>query len=201
MATASEISVGVSHELAITATKVGFEPKDFVALAHSEDKLSAILGVLHGTHEIKPIDHVIDLGSPARLPFDGAVLEVHRGAGIVKLERRGDDLCLNGKPLGLFFSRKQKNGKMVEGHTLRKELEKRGGNVSAKVLDYLVEHPELYPENWKKDSQVFWDDIFRDPSDGDLCVRCGCWSEGKVISSYRWLDGAWLVNLPAASSA
>ena len=207
MATASEISVGVSHELAITATKVGFQPKDFATLAHSESKLSEILGVLRGTHEIKPVDHVIDLDSSARLPFDGAVLEMHRGAGVVKLEKRDDVLYLGGKPLDLFLSHKQTNGKVVEGHELRKELEKRGNNVSAKVLDHLVDHPELWPEKWKKDDQgntiyvFFWDDIFRRPSLDSLFVRYGYWNEGKVVSSCGWLGNDWDSNDPAASTA
>jgi hypothetical protein len=207
MTTASEISVGVSHELAITATKVGFKPKDFATLAHSEDKLSAILGVLRGTHEIKPIDHIIDLGSLARFPFNGAVLEVHRGEGIVKLEKKGDILYLDGKPLSLFLSKKQKKGSVVVGHELRKELEKKGDNVSAVVLDHLVDHPELWPESWKKDSQgntiyvFFWDDIFRDPSYGDLYVRDGCWSGGEVVSYCSWLGDDWDGGSPAASCA
>lgn len=208
MANASEVSVGVSHELAITGTKVGFEPKDFATLAHSEDKMSAILGVIRGTHQITLIDHVIDLSSPARLPFNVATvatLEVHRGEGIVKLERRGDDLYLDGKKINIFLSKKQKGGS-IGGHDLRKELEKRGDNVSAKVLDYLVDHPELWPESWKKDKGgntnyvFFWDDIFRD-SGGNLYVRFGCWDEGKVVSDCHWLDRGWDNNNPAASLA
>lgn len=207
MATASEISVGVSHELAITGCKVGFEPKDFANLAHSEDKMALILGVLRGTHEVKPIDHVIDLGSLCKLPFDGAERMSPPKSGVVKLERRGDTLYLDGKPLNLFLSRKQKNGNVIGGHDLRKELEKRGGNVSAKVLDHLVAHPELWPESWKKDAQgntvyvFFWDDIFRSPARGRLCVRVGFWRDGRVVSDFGWLDGGWGGNDPAASSA
>ena len=155
--------------------------------------------------EIKPIDHVIDLSSPARLPFIGATLEVHRGSGIVKLERRGDDLYLDGKKINLFLSKKQKGGS-IGGHDLRKELEKRGDNVSAKVLDHLVDHPELWPESWKKDKDCktiyifFWDDIFRD-SDGGLFVRFGCWRGGKVVSNYVWLGHGWFGYSPSASLA
>lgn len=206
MATASKISVGVSHELAITACKVGFEPKDFANLAHSEDKMALILGYLRGTHEIKPIDHVID-GSLCKLPFDGAERMSPPKSGVVKLERRGDTLYLDGKPLNLFLSRKQRNGGSIGGHDLRKEIEARGGNVSAKVLDHLVEHPELWPESWKKDEDgntlyvFFWDDIFRDPTNGGLCVRYGYWNDGEVVSGCSWLDDGWSGLGPAASSA
>lgn len=206
MANASEISVGLVHELAITGTKVGFEPKDFATLAHSEERMSSILGVLHGTHEIRPIDYVIDFNSPARLPFNGAVLEVHRGTGIVKLEKKADGLYLDGKKLTLFLSKKQKKGGVIEGNKLRIELEKRGKNVGAKLLDHFVEHPEMWPEEWKKDDQgntlyvFFWDDIFRNPACGDLYVRCGCWRGGEVISGYDWLGDDWRGRSPAVSS-
>lgn len=164
-----------------------------------------ICGVARGTHEIKPIDHVIDLSALARLPFDGATLEVHRGSGIAKLERRGDDLYLDGKKINLFLSKKQKVGS-IGGHDLRKEVEKRGDNVSAKVLDYLVDHPELWPESWKKDKGgntvyvFFWDDIFR-RSGGGFCVRCGCWGGGRVVSGCYWLGSGWDGSDPAASLA
>lgn len=206
MATASEVSVGLAHELAITGCKVGFEPKDFGTLAHSEEKMKAILGVLRGTHEVKPIDHVIDLGSTAQLPFNGAMVEVHRGTGVAKLERRTDGVYLDGKKLGLFRSSKQ-FAHSIGGHDLRKELEARGNNLSAKVLDHFVAHPELWPEEWKKDENgntlyvFFWDDIFRNPADGFLYVRYGYWHDGKVVSRYDWLGNYWDSDDPSATLA
>lgn len=155
----------------------------------------------------EPIDHTIDLESPVRSPFHEAVLEVHRGKGVVKLEKRDDILYLDDKPLSLFLSKKQKKGSVVVGHDLRKELEKKGYNVSAKVLDYLFDHPELWPESWKKDAQgdtiyvFFWDDIFRYPANGSLFVRYGYWDGGRVVSRYGWLDSCWDGSNPAASSA
>jgi hypothetical protein len=53
---------------------------------------------------IGPID--IDLSSPRNLPFPGAEAVVHRR--IVKLEKRGDDLYLDGKKVILFLSDNQK---------------------------------------------------------------------------------------------
>jgi hypothetical protein len=200
----SSYSEGQTHQLADALEMAGFKGGDLTKLGQSQPTLALIRGVLQGTHEIKPIDHVIDLSAPARLPFDGASLEVHRGEGIVKLERRSDDLYLDGKKLNLFVSKKQKGG--IVGHELRKELEKRGGNVSTKVLDHLVDHPDLWPESWKKDKDgntvyvFFWDDIFRDPK-GHLCVRYGYWREGRVVSSCGWLDRGWSGRSPAASLA
>lgn len=52
MATPSDISVGLVHELAITACKAGWEPKDFATLAHSEDKLRELLPFVRGESEV-----------------------------------------------------------------------------------------------------------------------------------------------------
>ncbi|MCC7160648.1 hypothetical protein IT399_02935 [Candidatus Nomurabacteria bacterium] len=146
--------------------------------------------------------------SNCRLPFVGARVESHRGSISFKLEKRGDVLYLDGKSLSLFLSKKQQKGRMVVGHELRQELEPRGNNVNASVLDYLVDHPEVWPESWKKDAYVnpifafFWDDIFRDPVNDNLFVRYGFWGAGKVVSSsHRVLDSLWGYNNPAVSSS
>lgn len=183
----------------------GFTPAEVTSLAQS-GQLAEFRGVLRGTHEIRVIEHVIDLSVPCALPFNGAERVSPAKSGIVRLERRGDDLYLDGRKVNLFLSEAQKAGSQV-GYDLRKEVEARGGNASAKVLDYLVEHPNLWPEHWKKDDQgrtvyvLFWDDIFRGPSVGRLCVRYGCWRGGRVVSDYGWLGGDWRGSGPAASLA
>lgn len=152
------------------------------------------------------LEALIDLSAPCMLPFNGAERVSPAKSGVVKLERRGDNLYLDGVKLDLFLSENQQGGKVVVGHELRKELEAKGGQTSAKVLDHLVEHPELWPESWKKDAQgntiyvFFWDDIFRN-SDGDLYVRFGCWIEGEVVSDFSWLGVDWLGYDPSASRA
>ncbi len=156
-------------------------------------------GVLHGTHEIKPIDHFIDLSYHCMLPFSGAERMSPPKSGIVKLERRGDELFLDGKTINLFLSWQQKANVVIVGHEFPKEVEKRGSNISAKVLDYLVAHPGLWPESWKnKDGGIidifFLDDIFRDPGSNYLCARHGCWIEDKIVPGYRWLHTEWLMD-------
>ncbi|MGH7250005.1 MAG: hypothetical protein ACREGC_03455, partial [Minisyncoccia bacterium] len=112
----------------------------------SRPTLESFRGVLDGTHEIRLIEHAIDLGGTAQLPFIGAILESHRGSGIVKVERRWDGIYLQGRKLGLFLSKEQKDGNRIEGYKLREELEKRGNNLSANLLDFFVRYPELWPE-------------------------------------------------------
>ena len=183
----------------------GYTAEQFNLLGQS-GRLREMLCVLRGTHEIRPIDHMINLSIPCKLPFTDAEHVSSAKSGIVRLERHGDDLCLDGKKINLFLSDGQKGGFIV-GHELRKELEAKDGNVSAKVLDHTVEHPELWPESWKKDDQgrtiyiFFWDDIFRLPVRDRLYVRYGCWGGGRVVSHYRWLGYGWNVRSPAASLA
>lgn len=171
------------------------------------DLAQSIINVARGLAEIKPIDHVIDLSIPCRLPFDGAERVSPAKSGVVRLEHRDDDLYLDGQKIELVFSERQKNGKTVVGHELRIEREKLGGNLGGSVLDHLVEHPELWPESWKKDSQgrtvyvFFWGDIFRGPALIDLCVRYGCWDDGRVVSGDDWLGYVWGADSPAASLA
>lgn len=148
----------------------------------------------------------VNLDGPARLPFPSAVLEVHRGSGVVKVERKLDGTYIDKKKPGLFLSEKQRGGG-YPGHNLRKEVEARNNNLSAVLLDFFVEHPEFWPDEWKKDSQgntlcvLFWDDIFRSPSIDRLFVRYGCWDGGRVVSNYDWLDGILDGSYPAASAS
>ena len=154
---------------------------------------------------LSALEAIIDLSVSCKLPFSGAERVSPAKSGVVKLERRGDDLYLDGKKITLALSERQQNDRVIQGHELRIEREAAGGNLSAKILDYLEEHPEFWPESWKKDVQgnriyvFFWGDIFRDPSGGNLFVRCGCWDDDEVVSDYRWLGGDWLGYRPAAS--
>lgn len=149
----------------------------------------------------------VNLSEPCRLPFPGAVIDMHRGRGLVKLEKKGDDLYFDGQKVGLFLFEEQKNGTIC-GYILRPKIESRGGNLSAKVLDYLEDHPELWPESWKKDengnpvSVFFWEDIFRSGvAELRQCVRYGSWLDGRVVSYWAWLEVDWNNHCHAASVA
>src|SRR3989344_1449663 len=60
------------------------------------------------------------------------------------------------KKVALFQSEGQKGGKGMKGYWLKKELEEQPV-LNANVLDWLLTHPELIPEEWKgKKSIYFW---------------------------------------------
>lgn len=149
----------------------------------------------------KPIDHVLDLATIPGLPVKGATIVEHEGSGIVRLERRGDDLYLDGKKIELHLSPKQKKG-AIGGHALRNYLEGKPV-LSASVLDYLLAHSELIPDSWKANEAgnilytFFWATIYS-IAGGDLYVRCLCWVDRQWVSHCNGLNNGWHLNDPSA---
>ena len=81
---------------------------------------------------------------------------------------------------------------LIRGTELREEL-KGKPVLNANVLDYLLKHPELIPEEWKGKAVFFWGTIYRD-SRGNLCVRCLYWDGSRWYWSHNWLDDFWLAD-------
>lgn len=103
--------------------------------------------------------------------------------------------------LSLHLEPEQKTG-YISGNELRTRM--KGTGLSASVLDYLIEHPELAPESWKEKTKegntqfiYFWGTIFRS-SDGNLCVRSWYWYDGRWQTDYIWLDYDWGDDYPSA---
>ncbi|MFA6604181.1 MAG: hypothetical protein WCT10_05115 [Patescibacteria group bacterium] len=98
----------------------------------------------------------------------------------------------------------QKKG-VVLGHDLKQKLA--GKTVyNARVLDYLLAHPEIIPESWKTYEQdhirytVFWGTVYRDP-DGDQRVCYLYWINSRWHSGYGCLSNDFGDHLFAAVSA
>jgi hypothetical protein len=191
MATPSDISVGLVHELTITATKVGWEPKDFADLAHSEEKLRRILPFVRGFAEITQVQHIVDCDAKPFLQ-NGWKVEEHK---------KGGQLMLDMSKVRLHLSPNQMDGKRIEGNKLRKELASESV-LNANVLDYLLAHPDLIPEDWKKDERgntryiFFWGTIYR--TGGSLYVRYLYWDGGAWIWDNDWLGSDWRGRRPSA---
>ncbi len=150
--------------------------------------------------EIKPSVHAIDCDTDPFTP-DGWKVEEHKKGGLVKIERREDELYIDEKKIEFYLSRRQMGDKSVEGNQLREEVSKKPV-LNANVLDYLLAHPELLPDSWKLDGGLlfFWGTVYRD-SDGGLYVRCLYLSGGRWDWNTHWLDDRWGVRYPAAVSA
>lgn len=134
--------------------------------------------------------YIIDTDAPPKIPYSGWTVESHKGAGKIEW---------NPEKFQLYLSDKQRKQKYVKGFDLQKELESQTP-MNANVLDFLLEHPELIPENWKRKYVTFFGTVYRN-SDDSLYVRYWCWGGGALQSDYGWLVNDWSDQYPALSLA
>ena len=98
------------------------------------------------------------------------------------------------KKLQLHLEPEQKDT-YIKGEVLAERMKDKG--LSANVLDYLLEHPKLIPEEWKNKYIYFWGTVYRS-SVGNLFVRFLDWFGGRWDWNCRWLDDGWGSGGPAA---
>jgi hypothetical protein len=132
---------------------------------------------------------IIDLDANPFVP-DGWEVEEHK---------KGGQFEWNVTKINLFLSINQQGGKTIKGHKLRKELKSKAP-FNANMLDFLLAHPHLIPEEWKGKCVYFWGTIYRD-SDGDPCVRYLYWDDGQWDWDWGCLDDGWSSSSPAAVPA
>lgn len=183
---ANELMLDVSqaHELKMAFRRNGWTNADIKALSEG-NFLADVLKLMNGQLEIKPIEHLIDCDAVPFIP-NGWSVEEHKKCGLFKFDPA---------KTSLYLSKKQKKGS-IGGHDLRKELSDKPV-MNANVLDYLLAHPELIPEEWKSKAVFFWGTIYRD-SDGDFYVRCLGWSGSEWGWGCLWLDSDFSSGGPAA---
>lgn len=115
----------------------------------------------------------------------------------IEEHRRGGQLPLDMSKVKFHLSRNQVDGNVIEGNKLREELVSKP-ILNANVLDYLLLHQVLIPEEWKRDGNkcvrwiFFWGTIYRN-SKNNLFVRYLFWSRsnGMWDWDYRQLDRVW----------
>ena len=171
-------------EIEATAKKAGFTEADWRVLAQSEEKLRLVLSLVRP--EAKQEKNIIDCDANPFTP-DGWKVVDHKKAG---------QLIWDPTRISLYLSEGQKNGKVIKGKKLCKEL-KNMPVLNANVLDYLLANPHLIPEEWKDKYVYFWGTIYRD-SDGDLRVRCLDWYVHRWYWLCHWLGNDWRDVRPAA---
>jgi len=190
----SSYKEGQVHQLMEKFEAEGFTADDITKLGQYKD-LDKIKQVLDGYAEIIPFSHVVDCDVAPEILSDWQK-EEHFKMGKLKLENRDGKLYANGQEVIRFLSKKQKDGKTIEGCELRLELASKS-TLNACILDYLLKHPELIPEEWKKGLTYFWGTIFR-VSGGGLCVAYLHWNGLWWHWKYNWLDNGWGGHGPAA---
>jgi hypothetical protein len=177
-------SVGQANQMMDAFEAAGFTPEDITRLQQFKG-LAEFKKVLYGLAEIVTTKHIIDCSASPFIP-DGWKVEEHQKGGLLEW---------NPAIVELYLADGQNNN-TIKGHALRKLL---AGKLvlNANVLDYLLAHPELIPEEWKGKCIFFWGTIYRD-SGGGLCVRCLCWSGDGWDWDYGWLDYGFYGDYPAA---
>lgn len=147
---------------------------------------------LRGYSEITVVKHVIDMDAKPLIPYDGWKVEEHKKGGQLEWTPTG---------FRLHLSANQAEHKSIEGYKLRKELANEPV-LNANLLDYLLEHPHLIPEDWKVDEQgrtryiYFWGTIYR-VSDVNLSVRYLHWNGGHWKAWYNWFNDVFGVQSPS----
>ena len=91
--------------------------------------------------------------------------------------------------------------KCLRGYELEEALENKPV-LNACVLDWLLAHPKLIPENWKSRYIFFWGTIYRS-KDGSVYVRGLCWHPDcdRWDGHYVCLIDLWDSRCPAALRA
>ncbi|MFN3188194.1 MAG: hypothetical protein ACK42D_01445 [Candidatus Paceibacteria bacterium] len=165
----------------------GWTPAEVKKLSQG-NTLAQVRRVLLGHAEIIVPEYIIDCDASPFVP-DGWSAEEHQPNGVFKWSLDN---------VALYLDKGQKDGKWIKGNQLRKELEDKPV-LNANVLDYLLAHPHLIPEEWKGKVVFFWGTIYRRPL-GRLCVRSLFWSGGRWRWYARWLGLGWDGDYPALLS-
>jgi hypothetical protein len=194
MDTELTLEVGQANEFKLALRRCGWTNADVKRLCEG-DTLARLLPVVRGLAEVNQVTHVIDCDADPFVP-EGWKVEEHTKRG---------QLSWDPAKLAFYLSKHQADGKYLVGTKLRQELTKEP-TQNACLLDYLLDHPHLIPEEWKKDAAgntryiFFWSTIYRH-SDGNLFVRCLCWDDGHWDWGNGWLGHDFFSSDPALVGA
>lgn len=187
------LDVGQANELKLAFRRAGWTSADIKKLCEG-DLAAKLLPAIKGSAQIVTVKHVIDCDANPYVP-DGWKVESHKKGGQLEWDQDKIQLYLSeGQKLGKYVNGNQL--RYVNGNQLRKELENQPV-LNANVLDWLLEHQELIPEEWKGKYIFFWGTIYRD-SDGGLCVRCLCFGGGSWGWACGWLGAGFRSCGPVA---
>ncbi len=130
--------------------------------------------------------HIIDCDAKPFIPH-GWCIEEHK---------KGGQLIFDSSKILLHRSLDQQSRGSIGGNKLREELENKP-TLNASVLDYLLAHPELIPEEWTKCKYgdehriFFFGTIYRNSEeDGRVYVRCLSFTRRAIRWDYEVLPNA-----------
>ncbi len=142
--------------------------------------------------QIPVIEHFVDCDGLPTIPKNLRIEE----------HKKRDHIKLDISSVHLSLSLQQMKRETEKGDELRK-LMAADSPLNANVLDYLLAHTELIPEEWKKDSRddsrciYFWGTIYGDAGPS-LYVRYLYFKDRWWYSSFKSLNSDFGPNEPAA---
>lgn len=185
------LDVGLAYKIKQALSRNGIPDVADLDWLATGDNIARVRRMRLGHAEIVTPEHIIDCDAEPFVPDGWSVVE-HQKGGAFKWDKEAQKYAL-------YLDKGQKNGKWIEGNKLRKALAKQPV-LNANVLDYLLAHPHLIPEEWKSKVVFFWGTIYRFRG-GDLYVRCLDWFGGRWNWDASWLGSDWGGNFPAAVPA
>lgn len=176
-------SIGAMNQLSDALERAGFTNDDVTRLKQYKE-LGKLRYVLSGKASIAYPEHLIDTDAAPYTPEGWAVVR-HFGHGLWEwnvnaIKFLSEELIANHR----------------HGVDIQNVIEALVDRVAlnANVLDYLLAHPELIPEDWNGKSVFFWGTIYRRLYDGRLFVRYLCSGNTGIF----WL-GLDLISIAAVA--
>lgn len=149
--------------------------------------------------QIQRVDLVIiDCAAPPFIPNDSTVEEHREGNKEFVWNLADTTLFLSEEQENEIISGGPRDGRTISGEDLRKLLVDKPV-LNANVLDYLLAHQELIPEEWKGRSVFFWGTIYRGFLNTSY-VRALRWNGRNWFWHHGWLVYEWDFGGPAIVS-
>lgn len=134
----------------------------------------------------------VNLDTIPVFPFPSAIMEEHKKGGQVIIEKRADDLYIDGVKVfcdcredppysGSYYITWGPGGKKP---------------MNACILDFLMEYQEFIPENWKGHTIPFMDTIFLNPTCTCACFRILRFFNNKWEQNHVWTSGGQIGGRP-----
>ena len=190
----NDFNAFLDYQVKLAFRRHGFTHDDIRTLSEG-NFLIDVRKVIRGTSKIMKNEDYVDCDSVPSMP-EGWMVEEHKKGFFMRFDSTKISFFLSKKqktgicgydlrlPLALSDEYKKRRG--IRGHDLRQELSNKLV-MNANLLDYLLLHPDLIPEEWSEKNIFFWGTIYRDENNR-LCVRYLCKTGIGWHSSFCFLD-------------
>jgi len=138
------------------------------------------------------------------IPFDPKTF-IGNGWSIEEQDERAIALTEIDLTSVMFDSTLEKGEKSIKGEDKLNRLKEKTNRIrlDAGIFKTLWENQILIPEKWKEKTNgnttyIFFDGTVLRHSNGNRCVLCLYWSDGRWDWHYRWLEHDWIANSPSA---